>query len=137
MPMAPRPRPSPNAGVKRVDNRQFSAAERGYDWNWTKAKRARMHKMTIEDEIDPFCRYCRVARADVLDHAIPLMRQGAVGSMAYNRWLKDERYLIPCCGACNTRKGDLLPAELKVKHPEMYQRMVAVLTKRGVSPNGR
>jgi 5-methylcytosine-specific restriction endonuclease McrA len=132
MPNAPRQHRASNPTLRPRDNRQFSAAERGYNWQWTKDKPALLTEMILA-ESDPFCRYCRkVAENLILDHAIPPARKGPVGSAAYEQWMQDRRYLIPACGRCNTQKGQVLPDELKKRHPEMYQRMVAVLAKRGV-----
>lgn len=131
MPQAPKHHRPAGQQQRPRDNRQHGAAERGYDWQWTKAKKLTMREMLVED-VDPFCRYCRKVLATMLDHAIPPARVGSVGSVAYNRQFKDKRYLIPACVGCNTRKGQLLPGELKSRYPEMYERMVAVLAKRGV-----
>ena len=137
MPIAPKPRPNPNKPEKARDYREHGAAERGYDWEWAKAKPALMREMTIVAEIDPFCRYCRTAKATMLDHASPPSRKGSVGSATYNRWFKDKRYLVPACSHCNTDKSDMLPEELKKQRPEMYERLLAFLEKRGVSVDGR
>lgn len=131
MPMAPRPHRAHNQPAKRVDNRLYSAAQRGYGSEWGKVKAAALRQMVVET-CDPWCRYCGKAEATTLDHALPPSRMHAVGSVEYEELFWSQAHWIPCCVRCNSEKQDMMPSELKKRKPEMYRRMVQVLAERGV-----
>lgn len=130
MPNAPKPH-RPHGEQRPRDNRRHSAAERGYDWQWTKDKPRILIEMVAESA-DPFCIYCRERLAVTLDHAEPPTRAGAVGSEAYRRAFNRRELWIPACMRCNSDKGDMTIMELKVKRPVMWQRLMKVLRERGV-----
>lgn len=127
MPNAPKPHRTREPTPTR-DYRQHTAAERGYD-GWWRAHKDRALQQMNADEYDFLCRYCRRVNATMLDHAIP--PQGPVGSIEYTRQFRDQRYWIPCCVPCNSRKRDMMPDELRQRQPTMWQRMVTVLAVRG------
>lgn len=129
MPQAPKTHRA-HAGKPR-DTRRYGAAERGYDGQWTKDKTAVLKQMVAESG-DPFCRYCRIEVAKTLDHAVPPMRVGPVGSVRYMEQFRDRLYWVPCCMRCNSDKSDRTLSELKQEIPLMYARLVAVMRERGV-----
>ena len=86
----------------------------------------------VAESGDPFCRYCRIEVAKTLDHAVPPMRVGPVGSVRYMEQFRDRLYWVPCCMRCNSDKSDRTLSELKQEIPLMYARLVAVMRERGV-----
>lgn len=134
MPQAPKShRPH---GDRPRDTRRYGAAERGYDTDWAKEKAAALREMIVES-CNEWCRYCDNSKAVTLDHAIPPKRIAAVGSEQYREQFKNRRLWIPVCIKCNSKKQDLMPAELQKRYPEMYRHMIAVLSERGITINGR
>lgn len=130
MPNAPQ-RHQPH-GARPRDSRRFTATDRGYTNDWQREKKAALERM-IADEADPFCRYCRVKSATTIDHAIPVTRLAAPGTQEYERRFRDQRYWIPCCIGCNSKKQDMMPDELMKREPVMHKRLTAVLAARGVT----
>ena len=134
MPQAPKTHRQ-HAGRPR-DTRRYGAAERGYDTSWAKEKAAALREMIVES-CNEWCRYCDNNKAATLDHAIPPTRIAAVGSERYREQFNDRRFWIPACVKCNSKKQDLMPVELQKRYPEMHRQMIAVLSERGITINGR
>lgn len=130
MPQAPKSHRQ-HAGKPR-DTRRYGAAERGYDGQWQKERKAAIDRM-IGETGDLLCRYCRQEKIETLDHAMPPMRVGPVGSARYWEQFRDQRYWIPSCMKCNSDKGGRTLGELKRERPVMYARLVAVMRERGVN----
>lgn len=132
MPIAPRPhqRAAPTAR-REYDQRRGTANERGYSKAWAAAMRYALGEVIAETG-DTRCRYCRNNEAVTMDHAVPPTRLHAVGSAQYRAAFEDQRLWVPCCIRCNTEKSDMLPDEYKKRFPVKYERMVVVLSERGV-----
>jgi len=132
MPLAPQHHRNGSQARPVRDLRKYTAHQRGYDAHWQRIAPQILTRM-VADTCNPRCRYCELATATMLDHALPPGRCAEPGSDKYRAIHRDERYLVPCCSACNSRKRDLLPDELEHKHPGMYMRLVQVLSERRVS----
>lgn len=57
-------------------------------------KRRLLRELELRPETK--CLYCKINRADTIDHVIPLCRNGT--------WEKAN--IVPCCLECNQKKGD-------------------------------
>lgn len=126
MPIAPKTHHVRDTTARReYDHRRGTAHERGYSQVWHRAKGPALAKI-IADTANPWCRYCGIREAALIDHGLPPTRYFTPGTPEYERMFWNVRFWIPSCKRCNDIKGDMKPEELP---EDMRRKLEAILRK--------
>lgn len=92
--------------TKLVENR-LPPAQRGYDWQWQKHRKARVQMLLLRD--GALCGICKrplpaQSKQIHIDHKVAPSTKGPVGSEAYNQWFNDQDNWQLACARCNSAK---------------------------------